>query len=94
MDYIEKIDKFIKTLEKRENINIMVKNITKNSMLYSYRENNVFISASIIKVPIMLAIFNYMLNNNISLESYIKIKDDDVLYDSKYLKKGIYNRGT
>ncbi len=70
MDYIEKIDKFIKTLEKRENINIMVKNITKN------------------------IIFNYMLNNNISLESYIKIKDDDVLYDSKCLKKGIYNRGT
>ena len=57
MDY-KQINKFVKVIQKHENINVMVKNITSDTILYNYQENNIFVSASIIKVPIMLAILN------------------------------------
>ena len=63
MNYIEQINKFVKVIQKHESINVMVKNITSDTILYNYQENNVFVSASIIKVPIMLAILNYVLIN-------------------------------
>lgn len=68
----------------------MVKNITSDVILYIFQENDIFISASIIKIPIMLSILDYLLNNNVSIESYIKINNSDILYDNKYFKNGIY----
>lgn len=68
----------------------MVKNITSDVILYIFQENDIFISASIIKIPIMLSILDYFLNNNVSIESYIKINNSDILYDNKYFKNGIY----
>ena len=50
----------------------MVKNITSDNILYVFHEKDIFISASIIKIPIMLSILDHLLNNNISIESYIK----------------------
>ena len=90
MKYIERINKFVKMIEKRENINVMVKNITSDVILYSFQENDIFISASIIKIPIMLSILDYLLNNSVSIESYIKINNSDILYDNKCFKNGIY----
>ena len=80
MDY-KQINKFVKVIQKHESINVMVKNITSDTILYNYQENNVFVSASIIKVPIMLAILNYVLNSDIKLDSYINIDKDDILSD-------------
>ena len=77
MNYIEQINKFVKVIQKHESINVMVKNITSDTILYNYQENNVFVSASIIKVPIMLAILNYVLNSDIKLDSYINIDKDE-----------------
>lgn len=68
----------------------MVKNITSDVILYIFQENDIFISANIIKIPIMLSILDYLLNNNVSIESYIKINNSDILYDNKYFKNGIY----
>ena len=90
MNYIEQINKFVKVIQKHESINVMVKNITSDTILYNYQENNVFVSASIIKVPIMLAILNYVLNSDIKLDSYINIDKDDILSDNKCFKKEIY----
>ena len=90
MEHIERINKFVKTIEKCENISVMVKNITSDNILYAFHEKDIFISASIIKIPIMLSILDYLLNNNISIESYIKINKSDILYDNKCFKKGIY----
>lgn len=90
MNYIEQIDEFVKNIERKENINVMVKNITNDVTLYKFNETNIFVSASIIKVPIMLAIFNYVLNNNIKLESFINIDKNDILYDNKCFKNGVY----
>lgn len=90
MKYIEQINEFVKMIAKRENINVMVKNITSETMLYSFKEESIFVSASIIKVPIMLAILDYILNNNITLKSYIEINKDDILYDNKCFKNGKY----
>lgn len=90
MNYIEEINEYIKKLEKREKINILVKNITNDKELYNYRENDIFVSASIIKIPIMLAILNQVMNNNISLENYIEIEENDILYDNECFKRGIY----
>lgn len=90
MDYIKKINDYIKKLEKRESINVLIKNVTNDTMLYSYQENNIFVSASIIKIPIMLAMLDQVMNNNILLEDEIEIDESDILYDNKCFKKGIY----
>ena len=90
MDY-KQINKFVKVIQKHENINVMVKNITSDTILYNYQENNIFVSASIIKVPIMLAILNYVLNSDIKLDSYINIDKDDILSDNKCLKRKYIN---
>lgn len=90
MDHNKQINEFVKVMQKRQNINVLVKNITSDTILYNRQENNLFVSASIIKVPIMLAILSYTLNNNIKLDSCIDINKDDVLYDNRCFKKGVY----
>lgn len=60
-------------------------------MLYNYKENDIFVSASVIKIPIMLAMLDQVMNNNnILLEDEIEIDESDILYDNKCFKKGIY----
>lgn len=90
MDYIEKINDYIKKLKKRESINILIKNVTNDTILYSYKEKDIFVSASIIKIPIMLAMLNQVMNKNVLLENEIEIDESDILYDNKCFKKGIY----
>ena len=90
MDYIEKINDYIKKLKKRESINILIKNVTNNTILYSYKEKDIFVSASIIKIPIMLAMLDQVMNKNVLLENEIEIDESDILYDNKCFKKGIY----
>ena len=58
---------FISEIEKKEKVNILIKKVNCNETIFSYNENNVFVSASLIKVPIMLATLNEVKNGNISL---------------------------
>ena len=90
MNSFKNIDKFVKSITKKEDLNVMVKNITNNLDLYEFHEKDILVSASIIKVPIMLAIFDYLLNNNIKLNSYIDIDKVDILYDNKCFNKELY----
>ena len=71
MDYIKEINDYIKKLKKRESINSLIKDVTNDTMLYSYKENDIFVSASIIKIPIMLAMLDQVMNKNILLEDEI-----------------------
>ena len=71
MYYIKEINDYIKKLKKRESINSLIKDVTNDTMLYSYKENDIFVSASIIKIPIMLAMLDQVMNKNILLEDEI-----------------------
>ncbi len=90
MNYIKKIDKFIKKVEEKENINVLVKDLTYDTNIYNYNENDIYVSASTIKLPIMLAILDYVHKNNISLGTYIKIDKTDITEDNKCFNKGRY----
>ena len=79
MDYIEKINDYIKKLKKRESINILIKNVTNDTILYSYKEKDIFVSASIIKIPIMLAMLNQVMNKNVLLENEIEIDEAKII---------------
>lgn len=58
-------------------ISMLVKNFTKNEIIFSYNEKNIFPSASIIKVPIMIEGLNKANKLEIPLLTNIKIKDSD-----------------
>lgn len=75
--------------EKNENINILVKNVTEEKVILKYNETDTFVSASIIKIPIMLAILNEIANGTLKLNTIIKIQNEDILSDNKCLKKDI-----
>ncbi len=83
MNYIKLIDNKIKEIETQESISVLFNNLSDDTKLYAYKENDVIVSASIIKVPIMLAILNHILNNNISLNTTIQINKEDILYDNR-----------
>jgi beta-lactamase class A len=75
--------------EKNENINILVKNITEEKDIFKYNETDTFVSASIIKIPIMMSILNEIANGTLKLNTIIKIQNEDILSDNKCLKKDI-----
>ena len=83
MDYIKLINNKIKQIETQERICVLFNNLSADTNIYAYKENDVIVSASIIKVPIMLAILDFILHNNISLDTIIKIYSDDILYDNR-----------
>ena len=76
--------------EKNENINILVRNITEEKDIFKYNETDTFVSASIIKIPIMMSILNEIANGTLKLNTIIKIQNEDILSDNKCLKKDIY----
>ncbi|WP_155593810.1 serine hydrolase [Lysinibacillus cavernae] len=59
------------------NAHLFVKNLKTNQLLIDYQLESSFSSASVIKVPILLALLTYMENNNISLDSTRSISPDD-----------------
>lgn len=69
--------------EKNENINILVKNVTEEKVILKYNEADTFVSASIIKIPIMLAILNEIANDTLKLDTIIKIQNEDILSDNE-----------
>lgn len=82
MDEINmKLEKIIK--DSNDELSIIIKRIDNNENIYVYKENEKIISASIIKVPIMLAVLNKLINNNISLETQIHIDKKIILKDTE-----------
>lgn len=82
---------YIKKIESKENINVLIKDLTNDEIILDYKGDNIFVSASLIKIPIMLAVLNEVYKNNISLDTNITINPKDVLEDNEVFKKNIYN---
>ena len=69
---VEKLDKMIK--QSGENVSVLVKEIGKTENIYSHNSNVEIVSASIIKVPIMLAILEDVRKKKIHLNGEILVK--------------------
>lgn len=83
---IAKIDEIINKSE--ENVSIIVKEIGKVENIYSYNPNVKMVSASVIKIPIMLAILEKVRIKNISLNDEILVKHEDILNDTEIFENG------
>ena len=83
---IEELDKRIN--ESGENVSVIVKEIGKVEKIYSYNSDVKMVSASLIKVPIMLAILENVRIKKISLNDEILVKHEDILHDTEIFENG------
>ena len=83
---VEELDKTIN--ESGENVSVLIKEIGKAGNIYSYNPNVEMISASVIKVPIMLAILEKVRIKKVSLNDEILVKYEDILYDTEIFENG------
>ncbi len=78
---INDIDNLI--AEANENVSILIKQLNSNNYIYSRNIDKKIISASLIKVPIMLAILEEVNNKNLNLDDTILVADMDILNDTE-----------
>ncbi len=71
-----------------EKLSIIVKNINKEEYIYRYNSDKRVISASLIKVPIMLTVFEKVKLGELNLNSQILVKDEDILDDTEVFESG------
>lgn len=83
---IKSLDTIIK--ESGEAVSILVKQIDNQECIYKYNSNQKLISASIIKVAIMLAVLEEVNKLNISLDNKILVKENDILSDTEVFENG------
>lgn len=87
------MDNLVKEIEKliedsNENISIIIKELNSKDEIYDFNSTEKIVSASIIKVPIMLAILNDVMNKNINLNDTILVKKNDILDDTEVFENG------
>lgn len=78
------LDKIIEN--SKEKIALLIKNIDDNQIMYNCNNNIKTISASLIKIPIMLSVFEKIKNNEISFDTKIYVKNDNILDDTEEFK--------
>ena len=83
---INKLDEKIKKSE--ENVSVLVKELNKSESVYEYHSKTKVVSASTIKVPIMLAVLEEVRQGNISLNDELLVKEEDVTYNTKVFENG------
>lgn len=86
---IEEIERIIDSLDGE--IGIYYKNIITGET-YGHNENEIFVAASVIKIPIMVELFKEINKGSISLEDKVKVKHEDKLPSSgalTYMHDGI-----
>lgn len=83
---IREIETLIK--ESQENVSILVKELNSKEEIYSLNSTKKLVSASTIKVPIMLAILDDVKNKNINLNNTILVTKDDILNDTEIFENG------
>ena len=71
-----------------ENISILINEINDTNYIYSYNTEIQLVSASIIKVPIMLAILNEVQNARLNFKDKILVKNQDILEDTEIFENG------
>lgn len=85
----EDINKII--IESKENVSILIKELNNKSDIYNYNSDVKVVSASLIKVPIMLAILDEVKNGNIQLNDTIFVTNDDISEDTEVFENGEQN---
>ena len=71
-----------------ENTSILIKELNSDCDIYNFNSTEKLVSASIIKVPIMLAIFNEVKNGKANLNDMIFVTQNDILYDTEIFENG------
>ena len=71
-----------------DNISILIKDIKNNKIIYWINEKEKIISASTIKVQIMLAILEQVKQNKIKLTDEILVRNMDILEDTQVFEQG------
>lgn len=87
---MEKLQKILEQTIKNsgEEVSILIKELNKNEYIYNYNTKIKMISASIIKVPIMLAVLEEVSNKKISLNHKILVENEDILEDTEVFENG------
>lgn len=83
---VEEIEKLIKN--SNENISILIRELNSKEDIYNLNSTKQVVSASIIKVPIMLAILDEVKNKNVRLNDTILVSQYDILDDTEIFENG------
>lgn len=77
--------------QSNEQINLLVHDIKSNKTLFEYNADQQLVSASTIKVPIMLTALNEVMNNKITLDTELYVSKEVILEDSEVFEQGPRN---
>jgi len=80
------IEKEIKEAE--ANVSLLVENLDTNEILLSYHEDDAVVSASVIKVPIMLTALELVQEGKLTINSVIEMPESTILGDSEVFEYG------
>ena len=96
MNLNNKLEEIIKNeILLKKSISILLKDITQDEPIYDYNYRQKIISASLIKVPIMLAIFEEINKERLSLNYELIIDSKKILLDTQVfeLNQNVYFLG-
>ena len=85
-DLVNEIEKLIWNLN--ENISILIKDLSSENEIYNLNSTEKLVSASTIKVPIMLAIFEEVKSGKVNLNDTILVTKNDILDDTEIFENG------
>lgn len=85
-DLVNEIEKLIWNLN--ENISILIKDLSSKNEIYNLNSTEKLVSASTIKVPIMLAIFEEVKSGKVNLNDTILVTKNDILNDTEIFENG------
>ena len=71
-----------------EQLNILVHDMKENKTYFDYHSNQKLVSASTIKVPIMLCALNEVMNHKLSLDTKLEVSNEIILEDSEVFEEG------
>lgn len=80
-DLVNEIEKLI--WDSNENISILIKDLSSENEIYNLNSTEKLVSASTIKVPIMLAIFEEVKSGKVNLNDTILVTKNDILDDKE-----------
>lgn len=73
------------------NLSILIKDLNDDSTIYEYNSRKQLVSASLIKVPILLAVLEKVRRGYVSLNDMILVKEEDILEDTTVFDSGSKN---
>lgn len=85
-DLVNEIEKLI--WDSNENISILIKDLSSENEIYNLNSTEKLVSASTIKVPIMLAIFEEVKSGKVNLNDTILVTKNDILDDKEVFENG------